>query len=339
MSKVDPIESVRAQMSVPLSFINAKLRGRRRRIYEGDRLESLKGCRNVKELWQQLYPRRRGTGRVALERLLRQDAIAELCSFTHLLPEDTETLYRTILRRFQVDNILVLLRLFAGSNQDIESTQYVPELPEDLAVPSGELLSCSNLEQFIDLLPPDLGDEARRSLELDKSQETTAFTEMAIERAWWLKVCAALEALSRRDRSNCGAPLLSELSSSRLMAVLRAGRAYDLGWEEVKPYLPPVGPERAEGIGEPLSDGAMEELFEDPTAENITRRVPWVDEKTAGSLVQMERQLWDRTFRLANRVYYGVMEGPSIVVCYFYVKRNELENLIETVEDIHYSSR
>jgi vacuolar-type H+-ATPase subunit C/Vma6 len=334
MSKA--LEPVTAQMSVPLSFIHAKLRGRRRRVYEKERLEELEQKRRVRELWEEFFPRQRASGRVALERRLREKCARELCSFDHLLPADVADFYRALLRRFQVDNILVLLRLFAGGREEAEPSSYMPELPDQLALSSGEFLGSSDLEEFIERIPPQLAGEVAPTVELYEEYGTTAFTEMALERAWWLEVLEKLQKLPRRHRYKSAAPLLSELGSDRLLAVLRAGRNYEIDWEDIQPMLPPGAPDWEKEPQVRLSDQALEELFEDASPERIAARLH-VERSVAGSLIDLEEQMWERTFRLANRIYYSVMEGPSIVVCYFYIRRNELKNLVKTVESVHYS--
>lgn len=323
-------------MSVPLSFINAKLRGRRRRVYEGERLEGLKQKRSVRALWEEFYPRQPATGRVALERQLREERVQELCSFAHLLPPDVGGFYRTLLRRFQLDNILVLLRLFAGGQEGADPAGFMPELPAELAVPSGELLGSSDLEGFVAKLPPRLARAGRATTGLYDEHSTTAFTEMALERAWWLEVREALRTISRRHRSDCAAPLFSELAADRLLAVLRAGRNYDIEWDTISPQLPPAVPDWHEEATPSVSHQVLRQLFDEPTARNIAEHLSWAGEDVAESLVDLEEAMWERTFRIANRTYYGVMEGPSIVVCYYYVRRNELKNLIKTVESAHY---
>jgi vacuolar-type H+-ATPase subunit C/Vma6 len=332
----ETLQPATARMSVPMSFIQAKLRGRRRRVYEGDRLSRLQQHRSVRRVWEELYPRAQATGWVALERRLREDRIAELASFIHLLPPGVADFYNALLLRFQIDNILVLMRLFAGGREAVQPEEFVPELPDELQLPSGELLSLPSLKAFVAALPPALEREAAPTISLYEEHETIAFTEMALERAWWLGICRELNNLPRTHRPQCAAPLISELASARVLAVLRAGRNYNIDWEDLQPQLPPVGPRPKEGPDPPLSDKSLRDLFEKPSPANIAATVPRADKDVAQSLIDLEERMWEATYRIANRIYYRVMEGPSIVVSYFYVRRNELKNLIKTVESIHY---
>jgi len=327
----------RALMDVPFEFLNAKLRGRRRRVHEGERLRELASCRSVEELASRLYPREGISTRLGLERLLRQDCATELTCWTYYLSADAARFYTALVRRFQIENIQVLLRLFAGGDKAASPEQYLPELPEELTVPAGELLASGDLEEFVGKLPRDLADAAAGTLELWRDTGTTAFMEMALDRAYWDGVIGACSVPPSWGFGACSAPVLCELNGARLLAVLRAGRGYDIGWEQVAALVPAGGTARAEYAPFYVADGVLRELHADPSAGNVAAKVPGISQaKDAESLVALEDLLWQSAFRLANRLYYGVPEGPAVLVGYFYVRRNELKNLTALVESLHY---
>ncbi len=329
--------TTRPQSSVPTEFLQAKLRGRRRRLYEGGRLEELAHCTSVKELWNDLYPRRKGTGRVALQRQVRKDRIADLCSILHLLSPDLSSFYTALVRRFQLDNILVLMRLFAGGREELDPESFVPDLPERIDISARNLLQARNLEDFLSQLPSDLTRTAFDTLDLYRSEETTAFTEMALEREWWSLILDQLGELSGQARQECSPPILFELNSARLLTTLRAGRSYHIQWDTLQPFLPPSPPQESEKRQNRLAQSTLEELFESPAPDTIRAHVSWVEEETAEDLVELENATWARTVKIADRIYHTLLDGPSILVAYFYLKRNEIQNIIETIESVYYT--
>ena len=327
----------RPSMDVPFEFLNAKLRGRRRRVYEGDQLRELARCASTEELAGRLYPRAVIADRLGLERRLRQDCVTELVRWTRYLSGDTARFYVALVRRFQIENIQVLLRLFAGGAEEPLPQQYLPELPEEMRVPSGELLASSELEEFVSRLPADLARAASPTLGLWRETGTTAFTEMALERAYWEGVIGACSALLPYDFSACLDPILCELNGARLIAVLRAARNYDIGWERLEPLLPMCEKGRTDRAPFHVGNNTLRELHADPSARNVTSKVRGISRaEDAENLVGLDEMLWERAFRLANRLYYGVTEGPAVLVGYFYVCRNELKNLTALIESIHY---
>ncbi|MCK4376342.1 MAG: hypothetical protein KAX19_13480, partial [Candidatus Brocadiae bacterium] len=79
--------NVRAQAlsEVPFEFVNARLRGRRSRFYEGARLRELTRERTVEELAWRLFPGEEVSDPSALERRMLSACAAELHSVTAYL--------------------------------------------------------------------------------------------------------------------------------------------------------------------------------------------------------------------------------------------------------------
>jgi hypothetical protein len=61
-----------------------------------------------------------------------------------------------------------------------------------------------------------------------------------------------------------------------------------------------------------------------------------VDRDRAERLVHIEDAFWEVAFARANRVYYNDMTGPSVLVAYYYIRRNELKQLVQLSESLHY---
>ncbi len=327
-------------LELPLEFLNAKLRGRRRTVFEGDRLRELERSSDVEELARRIFPRETIAGRLGLERRLRQRCISELTFFLGYAPAQVGRFYAALVRRYQIESILVLLRLFYGGREEPEPEQYVPDLPASLSVPAGELLSSSDLKEFFGRLPGDLSDAAARTLELCQGTRATGLAEMALERVYWKGVTEACAALPPTWRGECSPPVLWELDTARLLGVLRAGRSYDIEWEQLQSLLPRRGSLREARGGLALSDALLKQLHSDPSAERIVAAVPPLRGVEAGEdLVELEDLLWRRLFRLAERLFYGVLEGPAILVSYYYLRRNELRVLTALAERLHWGRR
>ena len=327
-------------LELPLEFLNAKLRGRRRAVYERDRLRELASCGGVDELARRIFPRETIGGRLGLERRLRQRCIFELTFFINYPPPRIARFYTALVRRFQIQNVLTLLRLLCGGTEEVSPEQYVADLPGPLSVSAGKLLSSSDLEEFIGRLPADLSDAAAPTIELFRRGDGTGFTEMALERAYWRGVTDACRALPRRWLSDCSAPILWELDAVRLLAVLRSARSYDIEWERLEPLLPQRNGFEAAPGGLNVSQAVLRQLHADPSGKNLAATVPALRKIGAPEdLVELEDLLWKELSRLADRVFYSALEGPAILVAYFYLRRNELKELTALVEELHYGRR
>ena len=324
-------------MEVPFEFLNAKLRGRRRLVHEGGRLRELARCTSVEELAGRLYPREVIAGRLGLERRLRQDCATELTHWSRYLSGGIACFYNALVRRFQIKNIQVLLRLFAGGQEEPLPEQYLPELPTGMGVSAGELLSSGDLTEFVGKLPEDLARAATGAQQEWNETGTVAFTAMALERAYWDGVMRAARRLPAAQVEACMAPILCEVSGARIMAALRAGRNYDIQWERLEALAPRCDSALAGGAPFHVSDATLRELHADPSPQSVAAKVPAVARpEDAESLMRLEGLIWERAFRLANRAYYSITEGPAVLVGYFYVRRNELKNLAGLAESLHY---
>jgi len=321
-----------AGMDAPSEFLNAKLRGRRRRVYEGDRLEELARQGSVEDLARRLYPRETIAGRLGLERRLRQDCANELAGVVRYLSGGIRRFYIALIRRFQVENITVLLRLFAGDREEPSPEQYLMDLPEWMSAAGGELLASADPAEFIARLPADLSKAAAAAHGAHGTQQTTAFIEMALERQYWQGVVESLRGLPAACRSECAVPILSELGAARLLAVLRAARHTDLAWEDLLGLIPAWKGSGEDGPHSVLLQG----LHRDASAGNVASKLPGLTVAEAENLADLEHLVWGRTFRLANRLYYRTTSGPAVVVGYYYVRRHELKALTALVESVHY---
>jgi vacuolar-type H+-ATPase subunit C/Vma6 len=328
-------------MDVPFDFINAKLRGRRRRVYEAERLDRLTEAASVEQLCAELHPREPAVGRLGLERRLRRDCVQELSLIGKFIGPPLDAFYRALIRRFQIDNAIVLLRLWAGGPQPAALEDYLTELPDAMSLPAGELLASGNPADFLSKLPADLARAAGETLEDDIRNATTASTEMALMRAYWQGVIRTLGMLSAGWRAACSPPILQELTAERVLAVIRAARVYGLSWDRLRPLLAPWPP-RQEGGRTPfyVSEAILRLIHSDPSPDRVAAALPFrLDEREAADVVLLEQALWARAYRIANRMYYLAEPGPAVLVAYYYVRRNELRNVTRIAEAVHYGGR
>ena len=321
-------------MQMPLSYIEARLRARRSGFYEGDRLRKLIEARDVEELCKRIYHDLAVFSHLELEHQLRQDTISELSSLLVFLPAGVGRLFRALLRRFQVDNIAVVLHTWADGRDLDAAEPYLFELPPSIDVPVEELIAAPDVEKFVSAVP----DEALRTgmrdvMDVYRSSQQTAFLEMGLDCAFWDGVYQALNGLSRSGRQECRGPIDLELKSVRIVYVLRAARTYGLPWETVEPLVPPGG------VGSKLAD--LHGLYENPEGRAVMDLCPelsqWgVDEQTAGDLCELEKAFWSEVSRKAHRLFYSAYDSPASIVSYYYLRRAELRNLTSLTEMVRH---
>ena len=320
----------RAFMQMPYSFIEARLRARRSDFYEGDRLRSLIELRDVQDLCERIYPNLDIYSHRELEKQLRQDAVGELSALLRMLPPTVGGLFHALLRRFQIDNVAVLLNAWASEGSLDAAEPYMSELPTSLDLPAEQLMEASDVEAFISVLPDrNLQTGMRRAAHIYKDSGRTAFLEMGLHSAFWDGVYESLGELSRSDRAACRAPVDEELHSVGALCVLRAAQTYQMEWDTIAPLVPRLG------TRDQL--GNLQRLFENPDGQSVLECVPaalrhGLSAEKATNLCELESVFWAGIARIAHNLFYSAYVSPASIVSYYYLRRVELRKLTTVIE-------
>lgn len=317
---------VRGLSEVPFEFLNARLRARRSRLYEGDRLRELAGVGSLGDLAYELFPRRDIRTQFDLEMAVLESGVADLASCLRYLSGRYLGLYRALLDRYVVENLKILCRLRGNEDAERRAHDLLVPLPDEMALPVQALLAAEDEREFVRLLPSEeLRQSAREALPLPEGPRRRAYLEMALDRGHWQAVAAACGALAVGERAACCRPITIEYDAMRLMTVLRAARVYELKWADVARVLPM-------GWGA-LDEARLRAIYSEPEPERlleqvaVLRRAAEAPEQVR-SIGQVEDVLWAEAVRLADRQYYRIPAGPGVLVSYWYLKRNEMKRLM-----------
>jgi len=324
-------------MSAPIEYLNAKLRGRRSKLYEGERLRELAGAENLERLCGVLYPGEDITKCTDLERRIRRDCIDELLSLLPFLTGRAGCLYYALLERFRVENLKLILRYALSERKPEGGDVELLELPPKLSLPVKRLLSISNAADFVaNIEDKTIRSGAAAGLPLYEKTQNKAFIEMGLDRGYWKGVHDALGRLPAWEREECLPPLENEAFSLRLLCVLRAARIYELEWADVEPVL-------GSSWHKP-SPATLRRVHQDPSPESVLKNVSHLSRLGLSShdlqsIPKLEESLWKATVDIANRQYYRCMDSPAILVSYFYLKRAEAKRLAGLAEMLRYGAQ
>ena len=122
-----------------LDFIVAKVRGMRGQIHEGPRLLPLCDIPNIRDLAATLAPGQPIGNTIGLQRYLTEQHIASLHGLLNVLDGWEAGLFLAMLRRYQAENLKVILRCWAAKTDeallaDILSDNYLLLLAAALLV-------------------------------------------------------------------------------------------------------------------------------------------------------------------------------------------------------------
>ena len=317
---------------IPAEFLSAKLRGRRSRLYEGERLVALASLSSVAELGASLFPHDEEIrGAFELEQRLTAACVQELAFFLRYLSGAQEALYRALLDRYPLENIKTLLRLLGRQDAGARAERLLITLPPELSMPVEDLVRATSVEEFVRRIPlKNARSRAIAALPLYERAQQTAFLEMALDRGYWEAVWQAMGSLWPGDRKACSAPITCEYDALRLVAVLRAARTYGLDWEILEQALP-----LAHGR---LSKARLRRFHEKSDPDELRRSLPALRrapvaleaEEEDESVSHIEDILWRETLRAAVQAFHSAAPGSGslgALTGYYYLKRHELRQL------------
>ena len=315
-----------------LNYTIAKVRAMRSGLYEGARLASLERAGNVPELAQRLGFGEVAVGALQLEALLTTRHVADLLRVARLLSGARGELSDWLLARYQMENLKVVLRFWAAGEPLERLARHLVEVPglEPLAVE--RLAEARDLAAFIRLVgEPVFARGLSEGVTYWEAEGRTFLAEAGLDAAYFQELLRRLDRLGRPDRRATDPLVRSDLDGYNLLLVTRAQLNYHLELEDVARFVVPGGRIRHSA----LTRARGQSLGDILTALRAVE-VLHLGETPPGSLPELEDAMALRLYRLANRRYYGSMLDLGAPVAFYYLKRNELANLIKVVEGLRY---
>ncbi|HPD14820.1 MAG TPA: V-type ATPase subunit [Planctomycetota bacterium] len=319
-------------LSGDFDYIQAKVHGLRSRVYELDRLDALCDLRTVAQLWHRLYPEADAQGHHELQRRLLADHVAELASVQPHLPEPLGPLYAWMMRRFQVENLKVILRAWKAHEPPERVLPFLAPLRGGLALEAAPLLRAADLASFVLGIPePQLRAAALEAAPQHAEAGETFFVEAALDAAYYTRLLSLAAELPALHRRTCEPLVRLEAAIYNTLAIFRLKLNYHLAQEKARAFL-------AQGA---LHLVQVERLFDYPDFRDMLAHVPRElvrpeDAARLFAIADLERAVWERLLRVANRQFYRSVGDLGLVVAFYTVKRVELANLIRVIEGVRY---
>ncbi len=315
-----------------LDFIVAKVRGMRGKLHEGARLMPLCSQPTLRDLAAALAPDQPIGDALGLQRHLTAEHVASLHHLFRVLDGWEADVFLAILRRYQAENLKVILRCWTAKSDEPTLAAVTVDLPPPLALPARQLMSAPDLETLIDRVPvPSLREGALLGLGEYEESGRLFFVEAGIDRACFGRLH---EAASRGPRSAGDAVLelvALELDIYNVMLVLRGVFSYGLNFNKLRAVLAPFG--RRVGASELDTLRHADGLDEAAALVPVALAGPGEEPRSAEEL---EAAMWRNLYRIANRRYYELVLDFGAVVAFAYIKRIELRNLIAISEHVRH---
>jgi len=321
-----------ANVAVSLVYSIAKIRAMRSMMFEGPRLVALERARNLPDLAQKLGLGEVALGHLRLEALLTARHVADLHRIAVLLSEARDELFRWLLTRYQVENLKVVLRFWAAGEPLERMPAHLVEVPGAPPLPVEALAESRDLGAFIRRVPePIFASGLSEGLSYWQAEGHTFLAEAGLDAAYFRELVLRRNTLSPADREPVTPVVAADIDAYNVFLVGRAQLNYHLALEDVSRFIVVGG-----RIGGATLAGARCESLSDLVASLRLAELLHLSGKEVTSLPELEDAMTLRLYRLANRRYYQSMSDLGALVAFYYLKRNELANLIRVVEGLRY---
>ncbi len=315
----------------------ALLHGRRGKMAEGERLDTLCRIRGIQEYARTVFPEKEFRSIAGFQQQLIAEFVREILRIAAQLTRGQQHLVDWMPMRFQSENLKVLLRSSITKVNPEEAAEHLVDIPGLDPAEIRALSIAGSVSDFVRSLRK--GGPIRKSLE-----ETLAeygedarpfFFEAAIDRGYLTELVARFNALSERDRTEAGNLVHSEADMFHLILMLRGRFNYGLSSDQLLSMHVPAASLSQATFADMLGDT-------DPLAavNRVVMRVldPLPFDGGKGDLIipvaVIERLAWRRYHRIASVTFRKSHMGFGAVLAYFALRRIEIANLITVSEGI-----
>ncbi len=323
-----------------LDYLAARLHGRRSRMAEGARLDSLCRMRSLPEFFHALFPDAELKEASDFQRLTIDNMVREISGFPAHMPGPGADFLDWILIRYQLENLKVWIRVLLTNTPATGIEQYLISIPGKPTLHVRGPSAAESLRDLVHLVPRGLlRDSLRRSLATYGDQAPPFFFETDLDRSYLEGLLESLERLPQEDREIIEPLVRQEVDIFHLMLVVRGRFHYALTPEILLPL---------HISGTRISHALFAAMLGDPdlptaVGRAVGRALDTAPPGCASADASMtdtvdsgvvERLGWKRYLRLANLAFRRSHMGLGAVIGYVGLRRMETADLITISEGI-----
>jgi len=323
------------QMAKDLDYLTARLHGRRSRLAEGGRLDSLLRLKSAPDLGRTLFPEARIQDSPAAQRRMVRDLIVEMTGILHHLKGPEARLAEWMILRFHIANLKILLRGILSNTPARIAESHLIMLPADPVLEWAALLTKAKTPEDLTAMLPEepLGRMLRGALATVPDRKEPFFIEAALDCAYFREGLVRAKALPSADRALITALVAAETDIFHMMLVLRGRFHYGLSPDLLEPFF--AGKNRHTHLhfqammAAPDLTAAAKQMF----GPVLDPPQPGAPEGSADPAA-LERRAWGRYRLLASRTFRQSRTHFGTIAGYIGLRRMETANLITLTEGI-----
>ena len=332
-----PAAVPKRQTAGDMDYLAARLHGRRSRMAEGERLDSLCRTGSLRDLFHAIFPESEINGVLDFQRFLVHELIGEVSEFRAHISGPGASLIDWMLVRYQMENVKVLFRGYLTKTPAEEIGRHLVSVPGWLPVDIRGVAAAESPEGFVRSFPKGfLRENLEEALEIYRDNPSPFFFEAALDRVYFQGLVGATGRLSQEDREIIGPMVFQEVDMFHLMLVARGKFHYGMAQAMLQPLHVEGTRIQRSLFGAMLNDPDLytsasrswERIFDGEPFE----RGP--DGSNAIDAPVLEGLAWNRFIRLANLAFRRSHMGLGAIMGFVGLRRVEVANLITISEGI-----
>lgn len=305
---------------IDLTFLAARLHGRRSRVAEGGKLDELCGLQSVQELSLRVLAGIEFAAPQDLQKELTRRLILEVVELRDSTRGPLRELLDWELVRFAASNLKVILRGVLHRVDRDEILGHLVDAPGLEPSVDPRLASSKSLAELVDnVRPQSLREPLARVIRSRVAQDHPFFFEAALDGAWLEGMLQRASKLAREDSELVRDLVVQETRIFHLVLVFRGRAQQKLDPAELSALRVELGAAERRRFASAIADPRI----------MLTSAAGGAAE---GSVA--ESAAWSRFLHLANRAFRRSPMGEGVVAGYTAIRRVELANLITVSEGI-----
>lgn len=311
------------------AFLAAKIRALKAKILAGPELAKLAFLESPAALYRQVLGTAEEMPPSKAQRAVIARHARHLTRILNFTRGRERALLEWLLRRYQADNIRVVIRARARGMRLAEIEKDLIPMEGEYSLPLEQMMAAQDIRTLIDLIPEKrFADGLAPVLQRYLKYQQAFFLAAGLEKTYYTEALRRAERLKSANRQACLPMIQRETLCYNILFVLRCLQTYRLPMSEFSDLVVPYGPFGRAGYLESFGKSPIESLAV-PHFEQIN------PEGHAVKSVRDVEEICARYLHRAAKTQFAVsIFDFGAIVAYYYLKRFELQDILRLGEAI-----
>lgn len=323
---------MKLEMTTDMDFLCARVRGLRSRLYSGPSLTALTRLATGAAFFNEVLSGNVPASHTAGQRSIITAHVEHLCRLSKFLSGRRRLAFDWLVRRYQIENLKVILRARAQEIDREAVLDLLFEIPQEYSLPVDEILAAKGVKALAGAIPVrPVAEGIMMVAGYPEDDRLPFFLETAVEMAYLSACMDEISKVRHTERARCAGLVAREVLCHNVLLVWRAIKTYSIEPPLVRDFVIKHGPFRTgRRFLQAFESGQPAEMLNALGPGLVLGRARGDIAAPADAEAALQASL----YRAAKRCYAESMFDFGVIVSYYYLKRFELQDLLRLSEAI-----